>query len=83
MIKQLSKFFQDFVDKACVFDPMNRPILTDGNDQAIKCEELVNILEGQMVDKAVRGYMLQAPISEEMNDSLNKDIKLRKYKSDN
>lgn len=52
------------------FDPMDRPIPSEDNDQMMKRDELVDILENQMKDKAISGFMLQTPMMDETFDIL-------------
>ena len=45
-LDELAKFYSIFVDKLVVFDPLDRPILDDDKkEQAIKREQLLNLLE--------------------------------------
>jgi hypothetical protein len=40
------------------FDPLDRPIPSEENDQMTKRDELVDLLENKMSDKAISGFML-------------------------
>jgi len=40
--KELTKFYMDFADKLVIFDPIDRPIPDEDNDQTIKRSELID-----------------------------------------
>lgn len=56
--EQLAKFYDTFADKVIAFDPLDRPICFEEADQMMKRDELVDILENKMAEKAIGGYML-------------------------
>jgi hypothetical protein len=68
--EELAKFYNIFADKMIAFDPMDRPIPNEEQDQMTKRDELVDLLEVKMADKAISGFMLQTPIMDETFDIL-------------
>ena len=59
-----------FADKMIAFDPMDRDIPSEEQNQMMKRDELVDILENQMASKAISGYMLGTPMSDDTYDIL-------------
>ena len=52
------------------FDPMDRPIPSEDNEQAIKRDDLVQRVEVDMAEASISGYMLNAPMSNESHEIL-------------
>lgn len=70
MITELSKFYEYFANKMEAFDPLDRPIPDEDNEQAIKRDELVQRIEVEMAEASISGYMLNAPMSNESHEIL-------------
>lgn len=52
------------------FDPLDRNIPNEEQNQMMKRDELVDILENKMADKAISGFMLETPMSDDTFDIL-------------
>ena len=68
--QELGKFYNMFAEKMIAFDPMDRDIPSDGPNQMMKRDELVDILENKMANKAISGFMLETPMSDDSFDIL-------------
>lgn len=65
MIKELGIFYEKFAMKMEAFDPMDRPLPSEDDDQAIKRDALVHKIEVEMAEHAIRSIDLNAPMSNE------------------
>ena len=69
-LQELSKFYEKFAEKMIAFDPLDRPIPDEGNDQMTKRDQLVKILEEDMAQYQISGYLLNAPMGNDIYDVL-------------
>ena len=66
---ELSNFYKNFTDSLVVYDPLDRAIPDEDNDEAIKRVDLIQKLNEM---PAVLGFALNAPMSKERSALLEK-----------
>lgn len=66
---ELKNFYQKYTENLVVFDPLDRPIPDEDNDQALKRDDFVKKLNEM---PAILGFALNAPMSKERYNLLEK-----------
>lgn len=67
--EELRQFYKQFTQRIIVFDPLDRPIPDEENDEATKNADLIKMLNEM---PAVFGFALNAPMSKEKSVLLDK-----------